>query len=690
MFKRFHGTAAATALLVVFGGVVTLTQLFDNDPAFYGIPSVLQFAERAHRLAQITNMVEFDLAEVPFDGACRRLALALPPDARIYMDDMVGPTNSERGLLYAAVTYYLFPREVATSLDQPALITREGFLGHPAEYRDQLVTNGFDVELNAESDTIKGRPLRPLALQPVVTPAWFHSAQDTLLAGLLPLLTAFTGLWLLGWLFPGLYGRLTLPEKLACGLGLGMLALAALTLGVKLAGFTGQGLPLLVTGTGAICICWKHRHNSARPVWESLRQLPRTPAALLVLVFFMFVFSAAGIFGLLESDAVCGWMLKAKILHLYTGHDIVHWFSQPRLAHGHMDYPTLVPSLHAATFDSLGHVDEYVTKFWPGWMLLLLVGALASLNRRASGLPQGASFGLLLLVLLPATRQYVESEGSTLPMIFFTTLGLVECALGQTEQDKSRVGLGLVLLFGAAMTKFEGALTLGATLFWLAAFGASRRLLRPSKAVWPALTFCLLTAVPFVCLRLQIPALQYESWWAGDIMRAPMETLVRVPAFLLMISARWFLNPNFAYWQADGDWVRWCGHWEGFRSLYDPATLGLPWLAAALSCVLWFIAPARRKVLVWLGAVLLTLLFAFGTVFSGFATTMDPSRALGYYTGEIASGRYLFPVLLAWTAMVVTLIYREAPQPFRSPGELAPQTATKPASKTTADRPVST
>ena len=122
--------------------------------------SVPQLARKVHQLAAFTNLVELELSASPFDGACRRLDLALPPNARIYMEEMLGPTNAERALLYHYVTYYLFPREIATSLDQPARITRDGFVGRAAESYQELATNGFDVELAASGSTIKGRPLR--------------------------------------------------------------------------------------------------------------------------------------------------------------------------------------------------------------------------------------------------------------------------------------------------------------------------------------------------------------------------------------------------------------------------------------------------------------------------------------------------------------------------------------------------
>jgi len=35
-----------------------------------------------------------------------------------------------------------------------------------------------------------------------------------------------------------------------------------------------------------------------------------------------------------------------------------------------MDYPLLATLLHTFTYGVLGHVDEFVTKFWNQWMLL--------------------------------------------------------------------------------------------------------------------------------------------------------------------------------------------------------------------------------------------------------------------------------------------------------------------------------
>jgi hypothetical protein len=235
-------------------------------------------------------------------------------------------------------------------------------------------------------------------------------------------------MWLFRFLFPTLGVQMPLLEQLACGLGLGMMAVAALTLGVKLCGFSGRGLILSVTVVGAIAEMWRNRKAYWTGMVAGYWKVVRSPIAIAILVtgslVFLILFRLAGVQGLVDGDAM-RWMLKAKIMHLYTGNELVQWFSNPRLAHAHLDYPTLVPSLHAATYDSLGHVDEFVTKFWPTWMLFFLIAALVSLNRAGNNWRHVASFALLGLLLLPVTQIYVQWEGSTLPMIFFTVMGFV-------------------------------------------------------------------------------------------------------------------------------------------------------------------------------------------------------------------------------------------------------------------------
>ena len=399
------------------------------------------------------------------------------------MTDMIGPTNYGKTGYYFWTTYYLFPREVGTSLDHITRLTKDGFLGKTSESDQEILTNGFDVRMDIISDIVTSKGLRNLSIRDPVNPDWFDSDFDLVIAFLLPLLTTLAGMWLFRFLFPSLNMQMPLLEQLACGLGLGMMAVAALTLGVKLCGFHGQVLILVATAVGAIADIWRDRKVLLTKIVDSYWKLVRSPiTAIFVitgLLVFLILFRIAGLQGLVDGDAM-RWMLKAKIIHLYTGNEMVQWFSNPRLAYAHLDYPTLVPSLHSATYDSLGHVDEFVTKFWPTWMLFFLMAALASLNRAGNNWRHIASFALLGLLLLPATQEYVQCEGSTLPMIFFTVLGFVQCAFWLVGKDRARLGLGLTLLFGAAMSKFEGFIFLALVGSWLLLLPSARPSLKLS------------------------------------------------------------------------------------------------------------------------------------------------------------------------------------------------------------------
>jgi hypothetical protein len=453
-----------------------------------------------------------------------------------------------------------------------------------------------------------------------------------------------------------------LLEQLACGLGLGMMAVAALTLGVKLCGFHGRGLILMVTAVGAIAEIGRTRKACLTGITNGFRKLGHSPVTIAIwvagLLVFLILFRLAGLQGLRDGDSM-RWMLKAKIMHLYTGNELVQWFSNPRLAHAHLDYPTLVPSLHSATYDSIGHVDEFVTKFWPTWMLLFLLAALASLNHGGKSWFHAPSFALLGLLLLPAIQRYVQWEGSTLPMIFFTVLGFVQCALWLIGKNRARLGLGLTLLFGGAMTHFEGFIFLALVGGWLL-LPSARPSLKPSPRHWPVLVFCFLTALPFVCLRVQIPSLEYETGWAGYALHNPGSTLANWPGLFMILLARLFVNPNLASWSGEGGRLHWTGRWDGLSSLYNHPTLGLAWLCLLMAVALWLAAPARRPVIVWTLAMLVGALAAFSVVFASFVNITSLALVIGYAADD-AAGRYLLPVLLAWFATMMTMFFAELP-----------------------------
>ena len=657
---RHFWLSAVSVVVVAFACLAMVSQFADSDRPDYGAASVSEWGLQQQTLAGMTNIVEVESASAGSCGGGRALDLVLPANARVYMLDMLGPTNGAKGGLYFYLAYYLFPREVAVSLDQPARWYPEGFRGTPASSDLDLVSHGFYFVADTTGGTIHALSLGNVQLKPVANPEWYPSRRDQLLAFLLPLFSALSGFWLLRLLFPGLYGQMPLLEKLACSLGLSVMAVAAITLGAKLCGFHVHGLVFSVTGAGACLALWFNRSALGKGFRHGVRHLFLSPVLLVGAYLFFLVFRMAGQIGLMEFDAVAGWALKAKIIHLCAGSDIIRWFSEPRLAHAHLDYPVLVPSLHAATYDSLGRVDEFVTKFWYAWMLLLLCAAVSCLAPSARSRARVPAFLLLAIVLLPLTRKYVQWEGATMPMIFFVVLGFLQCTLGHLHNEPARWRLGLTFLFGAAMAKFEGAIFLAAAVLWLVlmpscrkSFGSVRSLVRPAL-------FCLLSALPFFWLRLHIPVLAYESGWAGYVAHNPVLVLRYWPTLMLAVLSRSFFSANFANWDGAAGHLHWIGKWEGFRSLFHHPSLGLEWICVLMAFALWFVFPNRRKPLLWLFAVTGTSVAALGLVFSSFLACNTLSDVLGY-TSDATAQRYLFPLLLAWAASLLVLLYSRIP-----------------------------
>jgi hypothetical protein len=585
--------------------------------------------------------------------------LILPPDARVFIQGMLGPTNRSEGGYYCFLTYYLFPRDIGVSIDQPARMTKDGFNGRPPASDAELLSNKYDIVVSFTNDDVCFRQLRNYPPKNPVNPDWFSRRSELVIACLLPLLTALSGICLLRFLFPTLYDRMPMFERLAFGFGLGMMAVAALTLGVKLCGFHGRNLVLTVTGMGAVIESWRNRKIFAAGMADGFRQLLSNPVAVVAVLAFFLIFRLAVLEGIVEFDAVAAWALKAKMIHSSTGSEIVRWFSNPRLVHAHLDYPTLIPSLYAATYDTLGHVNEFAIKFWPTWMLLLMLGALASMNRgKGKVWLHGPSYFLLALLLLPVVQKYVQMEGGTIPMIFFTVLGFLQCAFWQVEKVPERLGLGLTFLFGAAMAKFEGFIFLAMVASWTLLLPSARPSLKSSPGLWRGFAFCLLSALPFICLRARIPALHYESGWVSYAVQHPGITFSSVPDIFMILLSRWFLSSSFANWTADGDHLHWDGKWEGFSSLYNHPTLGLVWVCLLITVAVWFAIPSRRRIILWMMAIIASVLTAFSFVFASFVGITNLNEAIGY-TSELTSARYLLPLLLAWTATSMTLLFAD-------------------------------
>jgi hypothetical protein len=125
--------------------------------------------------------------------------------------------------------------------------------------------------------------------------------------------------------------------------------------------------------------------------------------------------------------------------------------------------------------------------------------------------------------------------------------------------------------------------------------------------------------------------------------------------------ARLFVNPAFAQWSAPNGQLHWTGHWDGLSSLFNDLTLGLAWVCLLMTILLWIARPARRPVIVWTLAVFFSILLAFSFVFASFVSISGLDHVIFERTADNTTGRYLFPMLLAWASTMIILFFGDSP-----------------------------
>jgi hypothetical protein len=594
-------------------------------------------------------------------GVGRALDAQLAPDARLFVTNMLGPENSGRLGYYYFLTYYLFPREVAISLEPPAFAL-EGMSGRNPTSDQELAQAGFDLALHATRDGVRHKILRPLAPLPpeVASPP---PARDRIVAFLLPLAVALAGRRMVRWLFRPLAGALSAGECLACGLGVGAFFLTQFVLALRMAGLQLERELALAIGVwaGSESALWIRslRANPPRIGAGHAWWLLLIPAALMSACLFLL----AGLECLTEFDAVAFWVFKAKLLHHYAGRELMAWFENPGLAYAHLDYPLLVSLLHAFTFGALGHENDLVTRFWNQWMLVLLAWALLGAARFPERRPWLIASAVTAMVLIPLMLEYSRAEGAATPMLFYTGLASIQLTLGLLERQECRLRLGLLLLMAAAMVKFDGMLLLAlwCALLLLEPYGREL-LLSPRRWGWPAAAG-LAAWIPYFAFRLQGPVAHPESAWLRLLANDPGAVLQMLPTtWKALISPRLF-HPELAAWTSrDGQAVLWSGRWTGWESLIDPSTLGLPWVCLLLLSAVWASRGPLRAAASRLAAVFLLFSIALGLVWSAIHSQPPDYGAALSISGNSTGGRYLFPALLAWFLGSALLLVR-APSP---------------------------
>lgn len=449
--------------LFLFGLMVYGSQWFSDGP--YGFPAL------AARTARLVRDDARDAA-IPLMDYASRVSAVVPPDGKLYMPGMCGSNNvNKAGYLYF-LQYKMYPRPVDIALDGSVSQDLAGFHGTQPRSDTDLLQRGYSATLSVGQDgKMELRPLGGLLQRVPDLPA--HAP---LLAVLAVAVVFFSGIWLLHLAYTGL---LSPVERFVYGSGLGMMAASALLVATRLCGLpNGLAFVLLILPAA----------RGAFLFFRGIRfRAPDFSPTLWLLAPVLVIYAvSAGVTGISEFDAVAAWMMKAKMLYHKSGAALHAQFSDPAFGYAHLDYPLLVPALHAFSWGITG-IDDTVTKFWAVSQLVLVLMLVARCGRSWAG----TAGWLLLAASLPATVRYSGWEGGTMPMVFFTTCGFVAISSGIRREDSAKVFLGVAMLCGAAMSKQEGFVVLASAL-------AAAVLLRPFSlrqwfSAWPV--WCLVACL---------------------------------------------------------------------------------------------------------------------------------------------------------------------------------------------------
>jgi len=652
--------------IVLVAAAAIYTTFLSDKTENGGGSAFSQLVKRANALGSESDPIRRDAMCIPLSSFCRSLDAQIPTNSSIFLLNMLGPENQGGLGYYFFINNYLYPREVAISTSgKPLTFGIKGYSGRNPASMEELAQAGYDFALGQFPDSgWQIKALKPIAPRPPETNSLLTSGTDTLISFLLPLALALAGTRMIKWLFGDLSGLLTIGERLACGLAVGIFLLMQLILLLRIMGFRLEqfmGVAIIVWAlveTGLLLRNWKSPRSkfSARYLWWLLL----IPAGMM----FWCLFRLAGLDGMQEFDAVATWEFKSKLLYYTAGKEIWSWASNPAFAYTVPNYPLAVSLLYAFQWGVLGHINEFVIKFWNQWMLLLLAFAALGAGRFGGKKSWLMAAVATIIILLPATLMFARWEGSTIPFLFFIALASIQLALGMADKEPRRLRLGLFILMGSAMVRIDGGIIFGVWGILLLLNKDGRAVVWPLYRVGIAGLVGLLAWVPYFFYRAHTighpndlaPHLVMQNWMTS-IKTAPM-------TWVALVSRR-LLNNDFATWTSpDGHHVIWSGKWMGLGSFVDSATLGLGWVGLFVLVLFCMKRSHIRWVAFSFFAVCLIYSIVICITILGGAIGQD-SPTSNFYNQALAGsemilgGRYLYPLLMSWFIASAILLSRQ-------------------------------
>jgi hypothetical protein len=146
-----------TVLIAIMALCLVWPQIFP-DPAQADQMNLPNLDKRAAMLRQVTNPIQRDSVCIGLSALGRQIDQALQPNARVYLADMLGPTNAPALGYYYFLRNYLFPRDVEISLG-PVVFHDQDIEGVGSDSPEIIKSNGFDIVLAFPNNQIQAIPL---------------------------------------------------------------------------------------------------------------------------------------------------------------------------------------------------------------------------------------------------------------------------------------------------------------------------------------------------------------------------------------------------------------------------------------------------------------------------------------------------------------------------------------------------
>lgn len=386
--------------------------------------------------------------------------------------------------------------------------------------------------------------------------------------------------------------------------------------------------------------------------------------------------------GTQEFDASAFWLLKARMLYLDQGKNLIALTHTANLSYAHMDYPLLVPALYALNYGAIGGINEYVVKVWPFWMVIAICAAIFSMGRIWKNPRPAPILLVVFFCFLPATTQFTRQEGGTMALLFGASMTAILFVMGLVSSNETTIAAGVLTLACCAMAKFEGIIY---TAFWavaITAFCWHRGWLK-SRILWKAILIAGLCMLPYFAYRLTKPVLHPESNWLQEGATAPGAVLRRFPQTFFLSFGHRFFSMRFFHWSTpDKMHLQFDGKWEGIDSLSGPEFSLLPWIMLVLIGLSFWKKPHCRLILGALLVVILGELAFLSLAISCLPQMHNDLSEVIEFSGHIV-GRYYYPFFTAcFLGFMAVWLMEETPRPvFNSTpkaADAAPQIVSNP------------